>query len=425
MYNVSFMRGTEAGYAAIGSKSNDTLYFCTDSGNLYLGSTLFTGKVSFTKPETGVVGVLYISGNRAFVWNGSAYVALALENTTAIDSANAADTKVPTEKAVVEYVRGAISEVATSETISNIQTNITNITADVEAIEGEQTTMKGNITDLQNNKADKATTLEGYGISDAYTMTQTDTQIDNKIKTALTSALVYRGTVQTFAELPTENLKVGDTYNVATADPANGIKAGDNVAWNGTGWDVLAGTVDLSSYETAAQTAEKIATAKTEAINAAAQDATTKADAALAAAKEDAASKDATNLQTAKDYADAQDATNLQAAKAHSDANLATAKTYAEEKASAAETAANAYADGLAKNYDASGSAAQALVDAKSYADGLAGNYDAAGAASTAETNAKAYADGLAGNYDAAGSATAAETAAKAYTDTALTWGSF
>lgn len=45
------------------------------------------------------------------------------------------------------------------------------------------------------------------------------------------------------------------------------------------------------------------------------------------------------------------------------------------------------------------------LNSAKSYADGLAKNYDAAGSAATAESNAKAYADSLAGNYDASGSA--------------------
>jgi len=64
----------------------------------------------------------------------------------------------------------------------------------------------------------------------------------------------------------------------------------------------------------------------------------------------------------------------------------------AETKANAAESNAKAYADGLAGNYDASGSAAQALTDAKAYAD-------------TAESDAIAT--------------------SKAYTDTALAWGSF
>ena len=42
-----------------------------------------------------------------------------------------------------------------------------------------------------------------------------------------------------------------------------------------------------------------------------------------------------------------------------------------------------------------------------------------------AEQNAKDYADSLASDYDAAGSAAEALADAKEYTDTALTWGSF
>lgn len=64
--------------------------------------------------------------------------------------------------------------------------------------------------------------------------------------------------------------------------------------------------------------------------------------------------------------------------------------------------------------------------NAKNYADGLATNYDASGSAVNAEKNAKAYADSLATNYDAAGAATTAENNAKAYADSlVLTWGSF
>ena len=68
------------------------------------------------------------------------------------------------------------------------------------------------------------------------------------------SALVYKGSVADFASLPTSNLKTGYVYNIAAAGgtDANGtaVKAGDNVAYNGTGWDVLAGTQDLSAYVT-------------------------------------------------------------------------------------------------------------------------------------------------------------------------------
>lgn len=64
----------------------------------------------------------------------------------------------------------------------------------------------------------------------------------------LTTVYQYKGSVATYADLPTTGQKVGDVWNVETADPDHGIKAGDNVAWNGTKWDVLAGNHDLSGY---------------------------------------------------------------------------------------------------------------------------------------------------------------------------------
>lgn len=64
----------------------------------------------------------------------------------------------------------------------------------------------------------------------------------------LATVYTYKDSVATYADLPTTRQKIGDVYNVETADPDHGIKAGDNVAWNGTKWDVLAGNHDLSGY---------------------------------------------------------------------------------------------------------------------------------------------------------------------------------
>ena len=94
--------------------------------------------------------------------------------------------------------------------------------------------------DLANGKQSPAASLAGYGIQDAYTKDEVD---------GLMSAVYrYKGTVSTYAELPSTGRKTGDVYNVETADSTHGIKAGDNVAWNGTAWDVLAGDIDLTAY---------------------------------------------------------------------------------------------------------------------------------------------------------------------------------
>nr|DAW26406.1 MAG TPA: hypothetical protein [Caudoviricetes sp.] len=61
-----------------------------------------------------------------------------------------------------------------------------------------------------------------------------------------TTALLYKGTVAAYAELPAEGQKVGHMYNVTAADPTHGLNAGENVAWNGTSWDNLGGVTDLS-----------------------------------------------------------------------------------------------------------------------------------------------------------------------------------
>lgn len=64
----------------------------------------------------------------------------------------------------------------------------------------------------------------------------------------LATVYKYKGSVETYANLPTSGQQVGDVYNVKQADPDHNIEAGDNVAWDGEKWDILAGDTDLSSY---------------------------------------------------------------------------------------------------------------------------------------------------------------------------------
>ena len=81
--------------------------------------------------------------------------------------------------------------------------------------------------------------------------------------TDVASAFHYKGTVTDFASLPITGNKVGDVYNIqtyTTATDINGdeVLAGDNVAYTGTGWDFLAGTVDFSNYYTKAEVQAQI-----------------------------------------------------------------------------------------------------------------------------------------------------------------------
>lgn len=130
-------------------------------------------------------------------------------------------------------------------------------------------------------KADVATTLKGYGITDAKIAGGVITLGANTItpltqhqslaayaksadvdrtyakKADITTVYKYRGSVNTYADLPVNGNAVGDVYNVVTADASHGIRAGDNVVWNGNAWDNLSGVVDLSAYIKAADADKK------------------------------------------------------------------------------------------------------------------------------------------------------------------------
>ena len=75
------------------------------------------------------------------------------------------------------------------------------------------------------------------------------TALENKI----TSTFCYKGTKANYSDLPVTGNVVGDVWNILNADEVNEIKSGDNVAWDGTKWDVLAGMVDMSGYYTKAE----------------------------------------------------------------------------------------------------------------------------------------------------------------------------
>jgi hypothetical protein len=76
----------------------------------------------------------------------------------------------------------------------------------------------------------------------------------------------YKSSVASYDVLPVVN-EVGDVYNVEASFTLNDKEypAGTNVAWNGTTWDPLAGSVDLSAYATKVEVAEVRASAATNA----------------------------------------------------------------------------------------------------------------------------------------------------------------
>lgn len=82
------------------------------------------------------------------------------------------------------------------------------------------------------------------------------------LKASVAAALDYKGTKDTYEELPSEGNKKGDVWNVVGAHGTT--PAGTNYAWDGTQWDPLGGTIDLSGYYTKTQVDDAISAAKTE-----------------------------------------------------------------------------------------------------------------------------------------------------------------
>ena len=354
---IKMVRGLQASYDGMGSKDADTLYFCTDSGNVYLGEKQLTDKVSYTKPGSGVVGTLYVENNIGYVWNGTNYVALLPEVVTAITAEGASETKLVSEKAVVDYVKTAQS----------------GDHAAVEDLKTRMTTAEGDIDALESGKADKGTTLAEYGITDAYTQTQTDAKINEKIAASQHLTKVVLGDEE---ELPEPTEAVDNAIYMKKVDGGAGNQYYEEFIVINDQWEKIGDTaVDLSNYATQSWVTSQI------------QPVSTKADANAAAitvingtgegsitkAKNDAVTE-------AKGYADSlgsKYATAAQGAKADTalqKADITTGGAQGTISVKGSDVAVNglksaAYTDASA--YEVAGAAAQALTDAKEYANGL------------------------------------------------------
>lgn len=233
---------------------------------------------AYTKTETNsAIDAKIATANEALQAAIDAKVAKAdIATSIPSEAAEASDTKVASEKAVATAVAG-------------INT----------AIEG---------------KANKANSLAGYGITDAYTKTETgeqitsavngakselQTAIDGKVAKTDITTVIAESSAASDTKVPSEKAvasaleevkavasttykyKGSDTYEniAAKEDPAvgdvwnsttaNGVyPKGTNYAWDGTEWDALGGEVDLSAYQVKAITVGETPTTVEAAINA-------------------------------------------------------------------------------------------------------------------------------------------------------------
>lgn len=151
----------------------------------------------------------------------------------------------------------------------------------VDALEkGQVTTNKNDIATLKTGKADKSTSLAGYGIDDAYTKGQTD----SAIKSAIANSGHLKRTIVT--QLPEASAADEHTIYMIKKSSPDGTNAYDEyMVVNESGTKKLEkvgdSKVDLTNYATKTE----VQTAKSQAISTASTDATTKSNNALASAK--------------------------------------------------------------------------------------------------------------------------------------------
>lgn len=244
---VKFVRGTAENFALLESKDQDTLYIVTDEQRLYLGDKCISGGIYTSVsslPKTGAPNTLYLNNTDGSVsyWNGTGYTVLVKPSATTI-SEGSTDNQFATAKAVYDYVTSRISGLD----VTTLAGRVTTLEGKMNTVQGQITTINGNgegsiakaktdaiaaaktytdkevakkadlehthkiadVTGLQGaldgkanavhthttaqvdgldatlaSKADKATTLAGYGITDAYTTTQTDSKIAAAIASA-------------------------------------------------------------------------------------------------------------------------------------------------------------------------------------------------------------------------------------------------
>lgn len=451
---VKFIACNAAAYAG-GSKDNDTLYFVSDEQRLYKGAVPYSGGIYEAVsefPEAGKINTLYIKTSTGEVkyWNGSAYTQVVKPFAATVSASD--NGSLPTSKAVADYVAAEIGKIdagtlaadiaalkkkdaehdtAISTTlpaaIADAKKAGTDAAAAVKTLEnGKVAANAAEITKLKSGKADKATTLAGYGIGDAYTKAQTYNK--GEVDTAISSAVANAGHLK--REI-LENLpEVGSAnehtiYMIGKGDASTTSNYKEYMLINGKFELVGDSKVDLTDYATKtyaetkateaknaaiADATDKIATAKQEAIDAAATDATQKAnaakDAAVAAAGTAADGKIATEIGKL-DVTDAAVSGQYVSSVSETDGKIKVTRAPLPAAATLVEGTENGTVKFNGTDVKVHGLGSAAFAESSAF--------DTKGSAAAAQTEAikqaKAYANSLASNYATAAQGAKADTA--------------
>lgn len=314
---VNFVITDAAGYTGIGSKNTDTLYFVEDTRKIYKGETEYGMKFQTVSGEWDSVqnkdtNTLYCKTGtyELRIWNGTNWTSLSLPVQGTVTESNS---ELASNLAIRNYVQGQIADldvtalegrVDTLETeMDAAQASITTLTSDGEGsvakaeadaiatakgytdtevakkADLEHTHEMSDITGLDTalaGKANSATTLAGYGITDAYTKGETDTKIAEAVAAA---PHLKRTIVEQLPEV--EEADENTIYMVGTGAGSEDSAYEEYMLINGAFERIGTSDVDLTNYATK----EYADQAEADAISTAAGDATSKANTAEQNAK--------------------------------------------------------------------------------------------------------------------------------------------
>lgn len=412
---VQFYYLTEAQYNAKTPKNANDLYFL-DNGRLYKGTMLIGQNFQLVEssfPEVGKEGILYMqpTTGRIRVWNGSDYLDITKELVETLDE-NAPNDRAPSAFAVWAAIK-QLSPEGLPELMAQVNQNterINQITDPVNGILkqskdytdelGKQVSQNtADISTLEDSKADKAESLAGYNIGDAYTKTE----VDSLIKQGITQA--YHISKEIVSVLPDVSEAKDNVIYLVPKETTGDKQAYDEYMLINGSFEKIGDTeTDLTNYTTRAEVDQKVANVKKEA----ADDATAKANTAQA----NAISTAAQALETYKTSNDAAVQKNTDAITAINDPTTGILQK------------AKDYTDNAGKKYATAeqGALAESALQQKDIATGLTN-----GTISVKGTDVKvkglgsaAYTESSA--YDAAGSATIAYNNAVTYVDGLLEW---
>ena len=247
---VKFYQGPEANYISgyTEGKYQNGIFFATDTftiwkdGNLYGNATDEITK-DWVDEKFGGAFCEIIESTDGYVFsfvdvNGNANYSIS------IPEANANKSGVMSTDDYQKLESIDAENIVYKEAGKGLSTNdYTN--EDKEKLEGIESGAQVNI--LETIKVD--------GIALTNTEKSVDIRISDIIKDQVgdkvSTAYIYKGSVNTEEELPIEGNNIGDVYNII-AESIYG-SAGVNVAWNGSGWDSLGGIFNTSDIESQIQ----------------------------------------------------------------------------------------------------------------------------------------------------------------------------